>query len=142
MPTLPVVPPSQKAVETEPTVHEDAPLCLVEFWCILCRSVEIQHMDFAAEYPWRIHSYGHSPCPWDASANGSFGVPTCLLTTTTAGGACDECVQSGAQERDRDDAPGRANAEGVEEYPDHEWSARLRLLAYCHGGPAHGLEVG
>ena len=57
------------------------------------RPVENQHMDFATEYPWRIHSYGFSPCPWNASANGSFGVPTCLLTTTTAGAVCGECAK-------------------------------------------------
>ena len=80
------VPPSQKAVETDPAVRE-------VFRCMHYRPVEIQHLDFAAEYPWGIHSYGHSPCPWVASANGSFGVPRCLLTTTTAGGACDECAK-------------------------------------------------
>jgi hypothetical protein len=56
------------------------------------RPEKIQHLDFAAEYPWRIHSHGDPPCPWEASANGSFGVASCLLTTTTAGGACDECA--------------------------------------------------
>ena len=56
------------------------------------RPDEIQHLDFPAEYPWRIHSHGDSPCPWEASANGSFGVASCLLTTTTAGGTCDECA--------------------------------------------------
>ena len=93
MPALPAVPPSLKAAETEPAVHEDAPPRLVEFRCMHYRPVENQHMDFAAECPWRIRSYGHSTFPWDASANGSFGVPTCLLTTTTAGGACDECAK-------------------------------------------------
>ena len=85
MPALPVVPPSHKAVETEPTVHEDAPPRLVEFRCMHYLPVEIQHMDFAAEYPWFIHSYGHSPFPWDASANRSFGMPTCLLTAGLSG---------------------------------------------------------
>ena len=56
------------------------------------RPSKIQHLDFAAEYPWRIHSHGDPPCSWEASANGSFSVASCLLTTTTAGGACDECA--------------------------------------------------
>ena len=91
MPALPAVPPFQKAVETEPAVHEDAPPR--QFRCMHYRPPEIQHVDFAAEYPWRIHSHGHSPCLWDACANGSFVAESCLLTTTTAGGACDECAR-------------------------------------------------
>ena len=89
-PTL-ASPPFQKAVETEPAVHEDAPPRL--FRCMHYRPPEIQHVDFAAEYPWRIHSHGHSPCLRDACANGSFVVDACLLTTTTAGEACDECAR-------------------------------------------------
>ena len=89
-PTL-ASPPFQKAVETEPAVHEDAPPRL--FRCMHYRPPEIQHVDFAAEYPWRIHSHGHSPCLRDACANGSFVADACLLTTTTAGEACDECAR-------------------------------------------------
>ena len=47
-------------------------------------------MDFALEYQWQIHSHGHSPCLWDACANGSLAVKSFPLATTTAGGACVE----------------------------------------------------
>ena len=111
------------------------------------RPVEIQHMDFAAECPWCIHSYGHSPCPWDASANGSFGVPTCLLTITTAGGACDEFaklqyipgLRSVISTMLQDELKRREleKTQTMSGRPDC-----IPLLAHCHAGPAHGLEVG
>jgi hypothetical protein len=105
-------------------------------------------MDFATEYPWRIHSYGFSPCPWNASANGSFGVPTCLLTTTTAGAVCGECaklqyilgLRSVIATMLQDELKRREleKTQTMSGRPDYLcW-----LLAHCHGGPAHGLEVG
>ena len=82
MPALLAVPPSLKAVETEPAVHEDAPPRLVEFRCMHYRPVEIQHMDFAAEYLWRIHSYGHSLFAGPARGMPALtGASACLLVS-------------------------------------------------------------